>query len=78
MRRVFMLGADVRSRAGEGLREVVRGWEFGLFLAGSVSASLLLSVHVCRSLDPLDSQDGTVTEKLKPKEDSDANKSCPC
>ena len=30
----------------------------------------LLSVHVCRSFDPLDLQDRTVTEKLRPKEDS--------
>ena len=34
------------------------------------SASLL-SVHVCRSFDPLAAQDGTVTAKLRPKEDSD-------
>ena len=51
-------------------------WEFRLVLAESVSASLP-AVHVCRSFDPLDSQ-GTVTEKLRPKEDSDADKSCPC
>ena len=50
---------------GSGLRV------FRLFLAGSASASLL-SVHVCRSFDPLDLQDGKVTEKLRPKEDSDA------
>ena len=59
------------------LREVVRGWESRLFLAGSVSASLL-SVHACRSFDPLDSQDGQVTPKLRLKEDSDAFISCPC
>ena len=35
----------------------------------SVSASLL-SVHVCHSFDPLDSQDGKITEKLRPKEGS--------
>ena len=38
----------------------------------SVSASLL-SVHVCHSFDPLDLQDRTVTGKLRPEEDSDAN-----
>ena len=42
-----------------------------------VSASLP-SVHVCHSLEPPDSQDGKVTEKLRPKEDSDACISCPC
>ena len=30
----------------------------------------MLSVHVCHSFDPLDLQDRTVTEKLRPKEDS--------
>ena len=42
---------------------------FRLFLAGSVSASLL-SVHAA-VFDPLDSQDGKTTAKLRPKEDSD-------
>ena len=47
---------------------------FRLFLAGSVSASLL-SVHA-RSFDPLDSQeDGIVAAKLRVKEDSDCG---PC
>ena len=35
MRWMLMLGAHVRSPAGEGLREVVRGWErFGCSLLG--------------------------------------------
>ena len=43
---------------------------FGCSLLKVFSASLL-SVHVCRSFDPLAAQDGTVTAKLRPKEDSD-------
>ena len=46
-------------------------------LAVSCWSFSLLSVHVCRSFDPLDLQDRTVTGKLRPEEDSDANKSCP-
>ena len=42
---------------------------FRLFLAGSVSASLL-SVHAA-VFDPLDSQGGKITAKLRSKEDSD-------
>ena len=55
----------VRSKVGG--RRSGRGWTG---LAERVSASLL-PVHVCRSFDPLDLQDGIVTAKLRPKEDSD-------
>ena len=60
MRRMSMLGARVRARSGEGF-----GRRFGVFLAGPCRESAsLLSVHVCRSFDPLDLQDRTVKEKL--------------
>ena len=53
------------------VRSKVGGGRGGARLAERVSASLL-SVHVCRSFDPLDSQeDGIVTAKLRPKKDSD-------
>ena len=58
------------SDRGQGFRRCFGAGSFGCSLLKVFSASLL-SVHVCRSFDPLAAQDGTVTAKLRPKEDSD-------